>query len=285
MGTDGLDESSARLNSPRRSSPIALALVAHPDDIEFYMAGTLLLLKERDWNIHYWTLSSGSCGSIEQDATTLRVIRRRESQRAARILGAIYHRSLADDLEIFYDLKTLRRVTALIREVAPTIVLTHSPHDYMEDHTNACRLAVTATFARGMPNFKTRPSRSAIPGDVTLYHAMPHGLRDPLRRRVMPGAFVNTTSVHTTKRAALAAHHSQKAWLDSSQGMDSYLQAMEDMSLAVGKLSRRFRHAEGWRRHLHLGFGTEEADPLAEALGPNYLVNRAYERALARQPR
>jgi LmbE family N-acetylglucosaminyl deacetylase len=257
-------------------------LVAHPDDIEFYMAGTLLLLKERHWRLHYLTLCSGSCGSVEQKAAPLRVIRRRESQRAAQILGATYHPSLADDLEIFYDIRTLRRVAAIIREVAPTIVLTHSPHDYMEDHTNACRLAVTAAFARGMPNFRSRPSRPPIQGDVTLYHAMPHGLRDPLRRRIVPGAFVNTTSVHATKRAALAAHHSQKAWLDTSQGMDSYLQAMEQMSRAVGKLSRRFRHAEGWRRHLHLGFCAEGADPLAEALGPNYLVNRAYERELAR---
>ena len=40
-----------------------------------------------------------------------------------------------------------------MREEAPEIVPTHSPADYMEDHTNSCRLAVTAAFARGMPNF------------------------------------------------------------------------------------------------------------------------------------
>ncbi|MFM1769455.1 MAG: hypothetical protein RJA22_1984, partial [Verrucomicrobiota bacterium] len=40
------------------------------------------------------------------------------------------------------------------------------------------------------------------------------------------------------------------------------------MSLAVGRMSRRFRHAEGWRRHLHLGFSAQDDDPLAAALGP-----------------
>ena len=63
--------------------------------------------------------------------------------------------------------------------------------------------------------------------------------------------------------------------------MDSYLKAMDEMSLAVGRLSRRFRHAEGWRRHSHLGFSAAEIDPLRSALGRNYFVNRAYEAKLA----
>jgi hypothetical protein len=119
-----------------------------------------------------------------------------------------------------------------------------------------------------------------VEGDVAVYHAMPHGLRDGLRRRVLPGAFVNTASVHATKRSALAAHASQRAWLDASQGMDSYLNSMDALSLAVGKMSRRFRHAEGWRRHLHLGFSGTDSDPLATALGRHHLRSRAYERSL-----
>jgi N-acetylglucosamine malate deacetylase 1 len=267
---------------PRRSPKSALAIVAHPDDIEFYMAGTLLLLRQAGYETHYLTVASGSCGSAEHDARTVRAIRRRESQHAARLLGAHWHPSFTDDLEIVYELRLLRRLAAVIREVRPTIVLTHSPQDYMEDHTNTSRLAVSAAFARGMPNFRTEPRRAAFDEDVTVYHAMPHGLRDPLGRRVKPGAFVNTTSVHPRKQEALVAHVSQKAWLDASQGMDSYLHAMDEMSLAVGRMSRRFQHAEGWRRHLHLGFCADDADPLRDALGAHYLVNRAYLRELER---
>ena len=62
-------------------------------------------------------------------------------------------------MEIFYDLPTLARLAAVMREVAPEILLTHPPADYMEDHMNACRLAVTAAFAREMPNFPTDPPR------------------------------------------------------------------------------------------------------------------------------
>jgi len=259
---------------------VAIAIGAHPDDIEFFMAGTLLLLKEAGYKIHYLTIANGNCGSAVYNERTLRSIRNSEGRAAAKILGAEFCQPLTNDLELFYNLDLLRKLTAVFREVKPGIVLTHSPQDYMEDHTNTSRLAVTAAFARGMPNFKSSPSQPAADYEVTVYHALPHGLRDQLRRRIIPGAYTNTTSVHKTKHQALAAHKSQQAWLDVSQGLNSYLLAMEDMSRAVGRLSKNFRHAEGWRRHLHLGFCGMEADPLREALGKNYLVNMYYERSL-----
>ena len=248
----------------------AFAIAAHPDDIEFYMAGTLLLLKQKGWNIHYMTFSSGSCGSTRFSAATVRKIRRKESKAAAKLLGATYHGSIADDLEILYDLSLLRKLAATVRKVKPRIVLTHSPQDYMEDHTNTCRLAVTAAFARGMPNFKTTPRQPAVQGDVAVYHAMPHGLRDSLRQPILPDCFIDTASVHPAKREALAAHRSQKEWLDASQCMDSYLNTMDALSLEVGRMSGRFEHAEGWRRHLHLGFSATDDDPLREELKENY---------------
>ena len=256
---------------PTANTKVAFAIAAHPDDIEFYMAGTLLLLKEKGWKIAYMTLSSGSCGSTRHNAATVRKIRRKESKAAAKLLGAEYHPSIADDLEILYELRLLRKLAATVRKVQPRIVLTHSPVDYMEDHTNTCRLAVTAAFARGMSNFKTTPRQRVVEGDVTIYHAMPHGLRDPLRQPILPDCFIDTTSVHTAKREALAAHHSQKEWLDASQGMDSYLQTMDAFSLELGWMSGRFQHAEGWRRHLHLGFSAADDDPLREVLKENHL--------------
>lgn len=261
---------------------VALAIGAHPDDIEFYMAGTLLLLKQRGFEIHYLNVASGNCGSVEYTSARTKSVRRGESKRAAAILGAQYHPSLTDDLEIVYSVELLRGVAAVVRAVKPTIVLAHSPQDYMEDHMIACRLAVTAAFARGMPNFRTLPPHRAAEYDTTVYHAMPHGLCDQLRRRISPGAFVNIARVHDIKLKALAAHQSQQHWLETSQGMNSYLRAAEDMSRAVGRLSKRFTHAEGWRRHLHLGFCAPGADPLREALGEDFLVNEAYERNLAK---
>lgn len=267
--------------APSGAARIALAIAAHPDDIEFLMAGTLLLLRQAGWETHYFNLASGNCGTQQYSAARTRVIRRREARNAARLLGAHWHPELTDDLEIFYEDRLLRRVAAVIREVRPAVILTHSLQDYMEDHSNTCRLAVSAAFARGMPNYRTAPRRAPVSGDVTVYHAMPHGLQDGQRERIFPSAFVDTTSVQAAKRTALAAHVSQKEWLDVSQGMDSYLDAMETMARTVGAMSRGYRYAEGWRRHSHLGFCAEHDDPLREALGNRYRPNRAYERRWA----
>ncbi len=259
---------------------VALAVAAHPDDIEFMMAGTLLLLRAAGWDIHYMNVANGSLGSATLSAARARATRRREAQAAARIMGAHFHASLVDDLGIYYEPKLLRRLSAVVREVNPAILLTHSLEDYMEDHMNTARLAVSAAFTRGMPNYLTQPRRAAVTGEVTVYHAMPHGLRDGMARRVRPESFVHVTAVHATKLAALSAHRSQQNWLDVSQGMSSYLRTMEDMSREVGAMSRRFRLAEGWRRHSFAGFCEPGADPLRDALAKNYRRNPGYARWL-----
>lgn len=257
-----------------------LAVFAHPDDIEFVAAGTLLLLKEQGWEIHYINLSGGDLGSLKHDREDTRFIREREGRNAAKLLGAHFHNSLCHDMEIFYNHETIAQLGAVIREADPSIILTHSPTDYMTDHENTAKLTVSAAFLKGMSNSVTDPPRKETRTDVTLYHAMPHGLRNQLRQRIRAGLYTNTSSVHRLKRKALAAHVSQKSFLDATQGMDSYLVAMDEMSREVGKLSGQFEYAEGWRRHLHLGFSAKEQDPLAEALGDLCMIDKAYEQAL-----
>jgi LmbE family N-acetylglucosaminyl deacetylase len=257
----------------------AIAIAAHPDDIELMMAGTLLLLKKADYEIHYMNLASGNVGSTEYNAEEIKHIRLEEAKRAAQVLDAHFHPPICDDLEIFYDPQKLKQVAAVIRQVRPTIVLTHSPEDYMEDHVNAARLAVTAVFARGMANFSTDPPRLGDNYDCTVYHSLPHTLTDNFRKRIVPGAFVDTTSVHEKKLEALKAHKSQQHWLDVSQKMNSYLQTMEDIALKVGEMSKVFKYAEGWRRHQHVGFCAEDADPL-RVLAQDYLINKDYEASL-----
>ncbi|HVA47937.1 MAG TPA: PIG-L deacetylase family protein [Pirellulales bacterium] len=247
------------------------AVAAHPDDIEFVMAGTLIRLREAGYELHYMNVANGCCGSTQHDAATVARVRREEAVAACRSIGAVFHDSLVNDLEIFYDRPTLVRLAAIMREVSPQIVLTHSPVDYMEDHTNTCRLVVTAAFARCMPNFPAEPPTPAVSQPVTVYHAQPHGNQTPLGEPVLPGLFVDVTDVMPQKAAMLACHASQKRWLDESQGLDSYLRTMQELSAEVGRMSGCFQYAEGWRRHLHLGFCNADADPLADALAAHCL--------------
>lgn len=245
----------------------AIAIAAHPDDIEFFMSGTLMRLKDAGYEIHYMNVANGCCGTTQYDHETITQMRRVEAISAAEFVGAVYHESICDDLAIFYDKPTLAKVASVLREVAPEIVLTHSPSDYMEDHANVARLAVTAAFSRGMSNFPVDPPRNPVEQKVTIYHAQPYSHRDPLRLVVQPEIFVEVTELLERKVEMLAMHKSQKHWLDESQGRDSYLQTLRDLDRQCGSMSSNYRYAEGWRRHLHLGFCDEKDDPLLEAMG------------------
>ena len=257
-----------------------LAIGAHPDDIEFLMAGTLILLKNVGWDLHYMNIANGNCGTETEEPERIIAVRRQESLDACKLIGARYYESIANDLEIYHTTEVVAKVVAVVRRVRPRILLLMSPTDYMEDHMNACRIGVTAAFARGMRNARCDPPVRPISDDVTVYHAQPIGLRDPLRRSVWAGQYVDIGSVMDTKRKMLAAHRSQKEWLDVSQGLDSYLDTMETMSREVGEISGVFEYAEGWRRHLHLGFSATEQDPLSEALGDRCVIDERYEGSL-----
>jgi len=242
------------------------AVAAHPDDIEFGMAGTLILLSRAGCEIHYMNIANGSCGSTEHDARATAEMRLGEAMNAAARIGAVFHKPLVCDAEIFFEPKLLARVASIVRSVAPDVLLVPSPRDYMEDHENACRLAVTAAFCRGMRNFPVDPPRAPVAGDVVVYHAQPHGNRDSLNRVVRPDFFVDISSVIEEKSDMLAEHASQKDWLDRSQGMGAYLDAMRGYAGEMGEMSTSCRFAEGWRRHNPLGLFAGDADPLTRLL-------------------
>jgi N-acetylglucosamine malate deacetylase 1 len=242
------------------------AIAAHPDDIEFGMAGTLILLVKTGCEVHYMNMANGSCGTAEHDIESIVKIRLDESENAARKIGAIFHPPLVADLEIYYHRELIARLGSIIRKVSPDILLVPSPDDYMEDHMITSRLATTAAFIRGMRNCKVNPPVIPVDKDITLYHAQPHGNRDALNRLITPDIFIDVGEVMKEKTEMLAEHKSQKEWLDHSQGFDSYLNTMQEYAREVGKLSNRFEFAEGWRRHNPLGFCAQNSNPLLESL-------------------
>ncbi len=248
-------------------APTVLAICCHPDDMEMMMAGTLLLLKQSGCEVHTINLANGCVGSAELRPEEIAELRWKEAQASAARNGFIIHGSLVDDLAVFYEQDLVKRVTALVRQVKPDLVFTQSLEDYMEDHMNTARVAVTATFSRGIQSFRSIPDESAVFEDAMLYHATPHILTDMMRRPIVPEIFVDIAPVLEEKSRMLACHESQKAWLDKTQGFDSYLQTMKDISERVGGLSGVYRVAEGWRRHSHVGFTRQDCNPLAELLG------------------
>lgn len=257
--------------------PSVLAIFAHPDDIEFVAAGTLLRFKQEGWDIHYMNVANGCCGSNQHDRVRTAAIRLEESKRSAAILGATFYPPICDDLDVFYTRENLARIAAVVRTARPSVLLTHAMSDYMEDHTETCRLAVSAAFARAVPNYATHPRVDIYDGEVAIYHAQPHGNRTPDGRIHIPRYAVCIDAVLETKLKMLACHESQQSWLQSTQKMNSYVQTMLDLTSEVASITdsgspHRVIRAEGWDPHLHLGFCSQSYDPL-QSISENYPRN------------
>ena len=248
---------------------VALAVGAHPDDVEFMMGGTLSLLAKAGFEPHVMTVANGSCGSAELGIEEITTIRRREAELAAGVIGAAYHPGLVDDLMVYYEDRLVRKATAVVREVKPTIVLLPSLADYMDDHMNTARVMVTACFCKGLRNYVSSPPVEPTFQDVALYHAQPHHNRDGMRRVIVPELFVDVTNEMPTKEEMLLCHASQKEWLDVSQGMGSYVVTMREVCAEIAAMSGEtaIKYAEGFRRHSHIAYSATDSDLLSEALG------------------
>jgi LmbE family N-acetylglucosaminyl deacetylase len=245
---------------------VVLSVLAHPDDAEFLCAGTLIrLAREHRWQVHIASMTPGDCGSMEMSADRIAEVRRAEGARAAALLGATYHCVEERDLRIFYAEKPLERVTRLLRQVRPRVVLTHSPADYMLDHEMTSTLTRAAAFAAAVPNFLAdRDLPLPLPHIPHLYYCDAIEGKDPLGREIEPGFRIDVSGVIDLKADMLAAHASQRDWLMKHHGMDHYVQSMRGWSGHRGKQAG-VAFAEGFRQHL--GHSYPQDNVLGQVLG------------------
>lgn len=245
---------------------VVLSVLAHPDDAEFLCGGTLIRLqKEQGWEVHIASMTPGDCGSADLPPEDISRIRRGEGAAAAALIGATYHCLEERDLLIFFNERTLEKVTRLLRKVRPRIVLTHSPADYILDHEITSTVVRAAAFGAPAPNFlaegKTAPALPHIPH---LYYCDAIEGKDPMGQEVPPGFCIDISAVIDTKTAMLAAHASQREWLLKHHGMDQYLEAMRQWSGHRGR-SCGVAFAEGFRQHL--GHSYPQDNLLGKILG------------------
>ena len=66
-----------------------MAIACHPDDIDFGMSGTLMMLKKAGYEIHYMDVANGSLGTAEYTYDEIVKIRREEAMNAAKTIGAV----------------------------------------------------------------------------------------------------------------------------------------------------------------------------------------------------
>ncbi len=249
--------------------PIALALLAHPDDAEFLCAGTLFRLhRECGFEIHIATMTAGDCGSADHAPEEIAALRRAEGRAAAAAVGAAYHCLEVLDLRVMYGDEQLEKVCRLLDAVRPQLVLTHSPDDYHLDHEQTSRLVRAATFAAPIGNFLHRPGHTeahppldAIPH---LYYCDPLEGKDIFGRPIAPAFSVDITGTIDAKAGMLACHESQRAWLRKHHGVDNLVESMRTWSRSRGA-EAGVGYAEGFRQHL--GHSYPQGNWLGDLLG------------------
>jgi LmbE family N-acetylglucosaminyl deacetylase len=210
-------------------------------------------------------MTPGDCGSAELPPDEISRLRRTEGARAATVMGGQYHCLEERDLLVTYGERTLEKVTRLLRQVRPSILLTHSSADYMLDHEMTSTIVRAAAFAAPIPNFlRDRDLGIPLPHIPHVYYCDPIEGKDPLGRSVSPGFCVDISSVIDSKTEMLACHASQREWLLKHHGLDQYVESMKKWSAEQGR-AHGVQYAEGFRQHL--GHGYPQDNLLGQLLG------------------
>ncbi len=137
----------------------ALAVGAHPDDIEFGCGATLAKWAAAGTDVHLLVLTDGSKGTWDPaaDIAVLVEHRRREQRAAADVLGAAtVHFGEFVDGELESGARERGAVCEVIRRVRPDVLLGHDPwkrYRLHPDHRHAGRLAIDGLVAARDPFF------------------------------------------------------------------------------------------------------------------------------------
>ena len=240
-----------------------LAMMAHPDDAEFTCVGTLVRLASAGWEVHIATVAAGDCGSATESPEVIAARRAEEARQAAAMIPATYHCLDERDGFVVYDKPTLRKCVDLFRRVAPRLVFTHHPDDYMMDHVMTSLLSRAASFLYSAPNASTLP---LVPGSRVphLYYCDPMEGVDSLGRPVEPTTYVDVSAVLEEKAGMLARHASQREWLRAHHGTDEYLDAMRRHARMRGRQAAA-EAAEAFVQHR--GHAYPRDDLLVELFG------------------
>jgi LmbE family N-acetylglucosaminyl deacetylase len=221
----------------------AMAIMAHPDDIEFTCVGTLARWAKAGARISYVLCTSGDVGIAESGMTRSRAaeIRESESRTAADIAGAqeIVFLGEPDGL-LQATLELRKKLVREIRRFQPEVVICGDPTvvwsgaDYINhpDHRAAAQAALDATFpAAGQPNLFEELAEEGL-------HA--HKVRKIFATAWSDAdTYVNIADTLEVKITALRAHTSQMRDWDPAEMITRWA--------AESARGKEMPYAEGFR--------------------------------------
>jgi LmbE family N-acetylglucosaminyl deacetylase len=190
-----------------------LCIAAHPDDIEFTIAGSVARWTREGRRVAFCLVTTGGAGTNEHTPVGdgLVPMRERELHEAARILGVAEVVLLGYQDGVVEPTLGLRRdLTRVIRQQRPDVVVCSDPtvrwyaNEYLNhpDHRAVASAALDAVF----PSAETR----GIFPELLTEGLEPHKVKEVLiSGAVPPDTWIDIGDTLETKCAALRAHVSQ----------------------------------------------------------------------------
>ncbi len=185
----------------------AMVVVAHPDDAEFMVAGTVAKWAARGTEVTYAIITNGNKGSEDPEMTPSRLAETREAeQRAAgRILGVKHLEFLGyEDGYLVHTLDLRRDITRLIRKHRPEVVLCFDP---------------TTRFMFG--SYPNHPDHRAS-GDATVDAIFPSA-RD---RLTFPELLSDGLEPHKVAQLWMGGSDEANVWVDIAETIELKKQAL-----------------------------------------------------------
>lgn len=221
----------------------ALAIGAHPDDVELGCGGTVASLVGAGRKVgilHLTRGERGTRGTAEE--------RIKEAERAAEALGAAFLDFLdCGDGSLRTGEKEEDDLIWVLRRTRPRLLLGPTPSDRHPDHGRAHRLVEAAAFYAGLrARGDGKPHRPAA-----VFSYMQH---DPFEPRFV----VDVTEAWPRKLASLAAYRSQLHQEDEDPSGGEARPQEPMTKVATPEFARS---VEGRARHFGLMIGAELGEP------------------------
>ena len=218
-----------------------LAIGSHPDDIEIACGGTLILYARAGHNVSMCNIACGDMGHAVIMPDELREIRKKESEAAAKVIGADHYLVDLGDGYIEAGNKEARaRLIEIIRFTKPDVIITHNLDDYMRDHIQASAMAYDASFIATLPHLVTQSRHTTVFPPV-FYMDTLAGIG------FLPTEYVDISDVIEQKLEALACHESQIKWMLDHDHID-FLDFVRTCNKFRG-LQCSVAYAEGFRQY------------------------------------
>jgi LmbE family N-acetylglucosaminyl deacetylase len=224
-----------------------LAVMAHPDDVDFGAAGTVRTWTAAGVSVHYCLITDGDAGGFDPDVPRSRIpaIRRAEQTAAAELVGVhdLHFLGYRDgELVVSHDLR--RDLSRVIRQVRPDRMLIQSPERNWAriqashpDHLAAGEAAIQAVY----PDARNPFAHMSLRDDEGLEAwTVPEVW---IMASPSPDTFPDVTEHLAVKLAALRAHESQTAHMDDLEDRIRTWMAMsaQQGGLPEGRLAEAFR--------------------------------------------